>query len=91
MRRSRKREEGERRRKKKEKREREKEQGKRGGRERGEEKRKRGGRAGREIVTVYSEVFHFSVFFYLGKVGFNGSHNLSDVLQEELSKSHFAA
>ena len=81
MRGSRKREEGERRRKKK------REAGERERRR----KKKRGGRAGREIGTVYSEVFHFSVFFYLGKVGFNGSHNLSNVLQEELSKSHFAA
>ena len=55
-------------------------------------KGREGGRG--EIVTVsnvYSEIFHFSVFFYLGKVGFNGSHNLSNVVQEELSKSHFAA
>ena len=52
-------------------------------REEGERRRKKKERRERNC--------HFSVFFYLGKVGFNGSHNLSDMVQEELSKSHFAA
>ena len=55
-------------------------------REEGERRRKK-----KERRESRERNCHFSVFFYLGKVGFNGSHNLSDVVQEELSKSHFTA